>query len=103
MDNKFTSFILAKMDKNIELVAFSEINKSDIRGGQLESRKNLIWLLNNLPESSLVKAFILKLISKEFKLLASCSNGKLTVRVSSNIQNWLDVSASNFPKTIAGL
>lgn len=90
------------LDKNIESVAFSKINKLDIRGGHLAARNHLISLLNNLPESSLVRDFILKLVNKEFELLASCSKGKLTINNSANIQTWLDVTASNFHKTKAG-
>lgn len=93
---------MERLDRNIEKVAFGQINKLDIRGGQLAARENLIFLLNNLPESSLVRDFIEKKIDIEFELLASCSDGKLTIQDSANIQNWLDVTAFNLPKSKAG-
>ena len=101
-NNKFTSFIMERLDSKIEMVAFGKINKLDIRGGQLAARENLIFLLNNLPESSLVRDFIEKKIDIELELLASCSDGKLTIQDSANIQNWLDVTAFNLPKSKAG-
>lgn len=78
---------MERLDSKIEMVAFGQINKLDIRGGQLAARENLIFLLNNLPESSLVKDFITRKIEIEFELLASCSDGKLTIKDSVNIQN----------------
>ena len=34
-DTKFTTLIMESLDKKIEMVAFGQINKLDIRGGQL--------------------------------------------------------------------
>ena len=78
---------MERLDSKIEMVAFGKINKLDIRGGQLAARENLIFLLNNLPESSLVKDFITRKIDIEFELFCSCSDGKLTIKDSVNIQN----------------
>lgn len=68
----------------------------------MAARDNLITTLNNLPESSIVRDFILKNIDIGFELLANYSNGKLTINYSSNIQPWLNVKASNFSSTTGG-
>ena len=62
-ENKFTKLIMEKLDNNIALVAQGEINKLDVRGGQLGARENLIYLLNNLTETSIIREFILKHIN----------------------------------------
>ena len=93
---------MEKLDNNIALVAQGEINKLDVRGGQLGARENLIYLLNNLTETSIIREFILKHINIGFELLATYSNGKIIINDNSNIQPWLSVKTSKYLPTVGG-
>ncbi len=105
--NKFTLLIMQKIDKKIEAVSVSSsngpsINKLDNRGGHLEARKNLIYTLNTLPDSSVVKNFILKHIDIPFELSAKFEENNLITNFLSNESFWLKIEHSKYKNLTAG-
>lgn len=94
--------ILSYLDTNIfnslEAVKIGKFNKEDSRGGQIVARNKLIYLLNHLPDKSLLWPFLIKNLPK-FENCAKIVNGEL---VSDLSYLWNDLNLNTLPQKLGG-
>lgn len=94
--------ILSYLDTNIinciESVNGGTFNKKDSRGGHIDARNKLIYLLNNLPDKSLLWPFLIKTLPK-FENCAKKVNGELVSELS---YWWKDLTLNTLPKDFGG-